>query len=118
MSSKPSGLRKMPVEELGEKGERPNEWKITDIWLKVQELHMVLMKGQRMPSLPGWPSPGCLQRDAEPRAQLGKQLTKTTRFIPCPSVWACIRKPGGMKQHRRERRHLKSESMKSSYRAK
>lgn len=41
------------------KGGSLNEWKITDIWLKVQELQTVLRKGQRMPSLlagPGWES--------------------------------------------------------------
>lgn len=48
----------MPVEVLGEEGERPSEQKITDIWLKVQELHTVFMKGQRIPSVP---CPGRLQ---------------------------------------------------------
>lgn len=33
------------------KGGSPNEWKITDIWLKVQELQTLLGKGQRMQSL-------------------------------------------------------------------
>lgn len=103
-SSKPPGLREAPVAE-GKGGREASERKITDIWLKVQELHAVLGSTQGTQPLLVLPRSCCSQAQDHEHSPVHSTNTKLSHPAPLRAVTA----PGHAAAQKGEKKFKMSE---------